>query len=412
MDRHIAPASLVWKISIGFFFGIIFGFIIAPIFRDSQVLSVYVMPFIDLIGKIFLSLLMMLTVLLVFSSLVAGVASLDDPKKLGRIGIKTLALFFITTEIAIVFGMIFGNLFKPGSKISIPTNIDMPVSVNSMSEFFIELFPTNPIASMANADMLQIIVFATLIGAACIVAGEVGKKIAGFFDDFSLVMYSLTYIVMRFAPFGVFALISVTAARYGLTILAPFTKVIAAVYIGCIVHAVIVYSLMMILFCRRSPKWFFKNVRDIAITGFVTRSSLATLPFALAEVRNKLGVSEKITSFVLPLGVTINMDGTALYQTVCTLFVARAFNIPVTFAMQLEIFFFATLASIGTAGIPGAGLVMLTMLLRSVGLPLEGIALVAGIDVILNAARTCVNIVGNAAVCAVVAVSEGETLTA
>lgn len=206
-------------------------------------------------------------------------------------------------------------------------------------------------------------------------------------------------------------MIAVTAAKFGISILAPFAKVIAAEYIGCILHAVIVYSGMVMIFCKRSPKWFFKGIQESAITAFVTRSSSGTLPVTLANVRENLGVSEGVSSFVLPLGATINMDGTALYQGVCALFVAQAFNIPMTLEMQIGIVVTATLASIGTAGVPGAGLIMLTMVLTSVGLPIEGIALVAGIDVVFDAARTCINVVGDTAVCAVVASTEGEELT-
>ena len=404
--------SLLMKISVGFFFGIIFGFIIAPILRDSYVLIHYVMPFIDLVGKIFLSLLTMLIVPLVFSSIVSGVASVEDARKIRRWGLKTIFLYLFTTLLAIAVGLVTANIIKPGTKIDMPhldTAISNPVTA---SEFVLDMFPTNPIASMMNEHMLQIIVFGVFLGIACSFTGKIGQKVSNFFEDFASVMYSMTHMVMSFAPYGVFALISTTAARYGLIILTPFAKVIAAVYIGCAAQAFIVYSGMVMLLCRRSPFWFFRGIQETAITGFVTRSSAATLPINLADVRKNLGVSMEVSAFVLPLGATINMDGTAIYQTVCALFIARAFNIPVTLAMQLKVFVLVTLASVGTAGIPGAGLVMLTMVLTGMGLPLEGIALVAGIDVILNAARTCINVVGDAAVCAVVATSEGETLAA
>ena len=403
--------SLLWKISIGFFLGIIFGFAIGPVIPSSPALSNYVMPFIDLIGKIFLRLLMMLIVPLVFASLVAGAASVGDIHKLGRIGIKTLALYLITTAVAIVIGLAFGNLFQAGVGMNIPGDLQATArEAKPFLDVILDIFPSNPIASMVNANMLQIIIFALFFGVACIMAGERGKKISDFFENVAEVMYSVTHIVMGFAPYGVFALISITAARFGIAILAPFVKVIAAVFIGCIVHAVLVYSGMIMIFCKRSPMWYFKGIQEAAITAFVTRSSSGTLPVTLSNVRENLGVSEGVSSFVLPLGATINMDGTALYQGVCALFVAQAFNIPLTLQMQIGIVVTATLASIGTAGVPGAGLIMLTMVLTSVGLPIEGIALVAGIDVILDAARTCLNVTGDTAVCAVVASSEGEEL--
>mgnify|MGYP002623125697 CR=1 FL=1 len=404
--------SLLWKISIGFILGIIFGFAIGPVVPTSTALSTYIMPFIDLVGKIFLRLLMMLIVPLVFSSLVAGAASVGDVHKLGRIGVKTLVLYLVTTAIAIVIGLACGNLFQAGAGMNIPGNLQATArEAKPLVDVILDIFPTNPVASMVNANMLQIIVFALFFGIACIMAGERGKKVSDFFESVAEVMYSVTNIVMGFAPYGVFALITVTAAKFGIAILAPFVKVIAAVFIGCIIHAVLIYSGMIIAFCKRSPAWYFKGVQEAAITAFVTRSSSGTLPVTLANVRDNLGVSEGVSSFVLPLGATINMDGTALYQGVCALFVAQAFNVPLTLQMQIGIVVTATLASIGTAGVPGAGLIMLTMVLTSVGLPIEGIALVAGIDVILDAARTCLNVMGDTAVCAVVASSEGETLS-
>ena len=408
MNKRI---SLLWKISIGFFLGIIFGFAVGPVIPSSPVLSGYVMPFIELVGKIFLRLLMMLIVPLVFASLVAGAASVGDIHKLGRIGIKTLVLYFITTAVAIVIGLACGNLFQPGIGMNIPADIQATArEAKPLVDVILDIFPSNPIASMVNANMLQIIVFALFFGVACILAGERGKKIADIIESVAEVMYSVTHMVMSFAPYGVFALIATTAAKFGISILAPFAKVIAAVYIGCILHAIIVYSGMMILFCKRSPMWYFRGIREAAITAFVTRSSSGSLPVTLANVRENLGVSEGISSFVLPLGATINMDGTALYQGVCALFVAQAFNVPLTLSMQIGIVVTATLASVGTAGVPGAGLIMLTLVLTSVGLPIEGIALVAGIDVILDAARTCLNVTGDTAVCAVVAASEGDEL--
>ena len=350
--------------------------------------------------------------MLVFASLVAGAASVGDIHKLGRIGIKTLALYLVTTAVAIMIGLACGNLFNPGVGMNIPGNLQASArEAKPLVDVILDIFPTNPIASMVNANMLQIIVFALFFGVACIMAGEKGKKISDFFENAAEVMYKVTHMVMSFAPYGVFALIAGTAAKFGVNILAPFAKVIAAVYVGCIIHAVLVYSGMISMFCRRSPFWYFRGVQEAAITAFVTRSSSGSLPVTLSNVRDNLGVSEGVSSFVLPLGATINMDGTALYQGVCALFVAQAFNVPLTLQMQIGIVITATLASVGTAGVPGAGLIMLTLVLTSVGLPIEGIALVAGIDVILDAARTCINVMGDTAVCAVVASSEGEDLT-
>lgn len=402
--------SLLWKISIGFVAGIVFGFMVGPTVSSSPVLSGYVMPFLDFLGKVFLTLLKMLIVPLVFASLVAGAASIGDLRKLGRIGVKTLALYLVTTAVAIVIGLALGNLINAGAGMNIEGLQAEAKAAKPMLDVLLDIFPSNPLDSMVKANMLQIIVFALFFGVACVMAGEKGRKVADFFENVAEVMYAITRIVMQLAPYGVFALIAITAAKYGISILAPFAKVIGAVYVGCIIHAIVVYSGMISLFCKRSPMWYFKGIQNAAITAFVTRSSAGTLPVTMECVRDNLGVSEGVSSFVLPLGATINMDGTALYQGVCALFVAQAFNVPLTLEMQISIVATATLASIGTAGVPGAGLIMLTMVLTSVGLPIEGIALVAGIDAILDAARTSLNVTGDTAVCAVIAATEGETL--
>ncbi|MBQ9419560.1 MAG: dicarboxylate/amino acid:cation symporter, partial [Synergistaceae bacterium] len=245
MAESKKSVSLLLKISIGFVIGIIFGFAIGPVIPSSPMLGNYVMPFIDLVGKIFLRLLMMLIVPLVFASLVAGAASVGDVHKLGRIGVKTLALYLITTAVAIVIGLACGNLFQPGVGLNIPGGLSATArEAKPIADVILDIFPSNPIASMVNANMLQIIVFALFFGVACIMAGERGKEISDFFESVAEVMYKVVHIVMSFAPYGVFALIAGTAAKFGISILAPFAKVISAVYVGCIVHAVLVYSFM------------------------------------------------------------------------------------------------------------------------------------------------------------------------
>ncbi|MBQ7155765.1 MAG: dicarboxylate/amino acid:cation symporter [Synergistaceae bacterium] len=411
MYRH-GRMPLLLKISIGFFLGIIFGFIAAPMLPYSLVLSSYVMPFIELSGKIFLRLLTMIIVPLVFASLISGISAVGDVRKLSRMGGKTIALYITTTLIAVCIGIFCAELFKPGTQIDVPLGLhNYSPSVKPISDAILDIFPVNPIASMVNADMLQIIVFAVFCGVACIFSGETGEKVSEFFGKMAEVMHSVTRIVMYFAPYGVFALIATSAADFGLHLVAPFAKIIAAVYSACALQALVVYSLMIIVFCRRSPLWFFWGVHEAAITAFATRSSSVTLPITIDNARHRLGVSQEVSSFVLPLGATINMDGTAIYQVVAALFVARAFNVPIDHPLLTKIFIASTLASIGAAGIPGAGLVMLTMVLTSAGLPVEGIGLVAGIEVVLSSASTCINVIGDAAVCAVVASTEGEDLT-
>ena len=358
--------------------------------------------------KIFLSLLKMLIVPLVFSSIIMGAASIGDPKVLGRIGVKTVALYLSTTVVAIVFGLFLGNIIQPGLGLDITGASGDVKSGATIVETILNIFPSNPLMALVNGVMLQVIVFALFLGVSATLIGEKGKKFLEFNESLAEIMYKMTAIVMSFAPYGIFALIAVTAAKYGLAVLAPFAKVIFAVYLGCFLQAIVVYSGLVTLFTKKSPLWFFSGDKEAMLAAFVTRSSSGVLPISMANVQKNLGVSEKVSSFVLPLGATINMDGTALYQGVCALFVAQAFGIDLTFQAQIGILITATLASIGTAGVPGAGLIMLSMVLTSAGLPIEGIGLVAGIDAVLDMARTCINVTGDMCVSTVVAKSEGE----
>ncbi len=390
---------LIWKIAIGFVLGILAGAVLKD---KAQVLA----P----VGKVFITLLKMLIVPLVFSSLVVGTASLGDPRKLGRIGAKTIGLYLVTTAVAIVIGLILGNVMQPGSgmALSVDTSGFKAPVPPSVTDVLIGIFPDNIAKSLAEANMLQIIVFALFFGVAAVLAGEKGKPVINLMDSVAEAMYKLTGMVMAFAPYGVFALIATTVAKYGLSVLAPFAKVIFAVYLGCILHAVLIYSGLIMVFVKKSPLWYFSGVKESMLTAFVTRSSSATLPVTMRVAQENLGVSEGIASFVLPLGATINMDGTALYQGICALFVAQAYGIPLSMGAQANIILTATLASIGTAGVPGAGLIMLTLVLTAVGLPIEGVALVAGIDAVLDMARTSINVTGDSCVAAVVAKTEGE----
>ncbi|NLI95396.1 MAG: dicarboxylate/amino acid:cation symporter [Synergistaceae bacterium] len=399
MSEERKKFPLIWKIALGFVLGIAAG----AVFKEqSQLLA----P----IGKIFIILLKMLIVPLVFSSLVVGTASLGDPRKLGRIGAKTIGLYLVTTAVAIVIGLFLGNIIQPGSgmALSVDTSGFKAPVPPSILDVLLGIFPDNIAKSLVESNMLQIIVFALFFGVSAVLAGEKGKPVIAFMDSVAETMYKLTGIVMAFAPYGVFALIATTVAKYGLSVLAPFGKVILAVYLGCFLHAALVYSGLIMIVVRKSPFWYFKGVRESTLTAFVTRSSSATLPVTMRVAQENLGVSEGISSFVLPLGATINMDGTALYQGVCALFIAQAYGLPLGIGAQLSIILTATLASIGTAGVPGAGLIMLTLVLTAVGLPVEGVALVAGIDAVLDMARTAINVTGDSCVAAVVAKTEGE----
>lgn len=397
MAEKQGGVPLIWQITIGFIAGIAFGR-----YAPADIVG-YVGP----VGTIFMSMLMMLIVPLVTSSLVVGVASLGDLKSLGRIGVKTVVLYLVTTAAAIAIGLVLGNIMKPGMGMDLAlAQAAEAKTAPSLGEVLAGMFPRNFFDAMVKANMLQIIVFALFFGVAATMAGEKGKPVINFMESVAEVMYKMTAIVMKFAPYGVFALIAGTVSKYGAAVLLPFGKVIAAVYIGCIIHAVVVYSGLVAVFAHKSPMWFFRGIKEASLTAFVTRSSSGTLPVTM-ECCHKMGVSEKVSSFVLPLGATINMDGTALYQGVCALFIAQAYGIPLSISAQVGILVTATLASIGTAGVPGAGLIMLSLVTTQAGLPIEGVAMIAGIDAVLDMIRTSLNITGDAAVAAAVSKSEG-----
>lgn len=402
--------SLIAKIGVGFIIGLILGFIIGPMAPNSPFIADIVIPLLQLVGNIFLALLKMLIVPLVFSSLIMGASSIGDPKVLGRIGVKTVAFYLGTTVVAIAIGLVLGNIIQPGVGMAIEGAKAAAKEPETVFNVILNIFPGNPLKALVEGVMLQVIVFALFLGVAATLIGEKGRAFLEFNSSLAEVMFKVTAIVMKTAPYGIFALIAVTAAKYGPAVLAPFAKVIFAVYLGCFLQVVIVYSGLITGIVHKSPLWFLRGVREAMLAAFVTRTSAGVLPISMNNVQNNLGVSEDVSAFVLPLGATINMDGTAIYEGICALFVAQAFGIDLSFGAQLGILMTATLASIGTAGVPGAGLIMLSMVLVSAGLPIEGMALIAGIDAVLDMARTCVNVTGDMCVSTVIAKTEGEKL--
>jgi Na+/H+-dicarboxylate symporter len=370
------------------------------------VANTWIKPF----GTLFLNLIKMIIVPLVLASLVVGTCGLGDVKKLGRIGGKTMAYYLLTTAFAVTLGLILANIFSVGAGFVLPAEIkaaeakEMPKIVDTL----LNIIPTNPIKALADGNMLQIIAFALMLGGGIVVLGDKGKPVYDFFDSLTEITYKITGGIMSFAPYAVFALITPVVAANGPKVLLPLLSVIIIVYAGCFLHAVLVYSSTLAVFARFSPIKFFKGIFPAQAIAFTTCSSNATLPVNMQCTEENLGVPKSICSFVLPLGATINMDGTALYQGVCALFIANVFGIDLTISQQFTVVLTATLASIGTAGVPGAGLIMLTMVLQAVGLPLEGLALVAGIDRILDMARTTINITGDSACAVIMAASENE----
>lgn len=396
MSESRKKIPLIWQIAIGFVLGAVAGHWASPGFINA------IAP----LGKIFLALLSMLIVPLVVSSLITGVASLGDLRALGRIGVKTVVLYVVTTAVAIGIGLFLGNIIQPGNGMDLSLATAMEgKSAPAFAEVIINMFPKNFYYAAAQGNMLQIIVFALFFGAAATAAGEKARPVVSFISGVAETMFKMTEAVMKVAPYGVFSLIAVTVSQYGAAVVMPFFKVIMAIYLGCIIHAVVIYSGLVSVFVRKSPLWFFKGCREASVTAFVTRSSSGTLPVTMECAKN-MGISEKVSSFSLPLGATINMDGTALYQGVCALFIAQAFNIALPLSAQIGILLTATLGSIGTAGVPGGGLIMLTLVTTQAGLPLEGVAMIAGIDAILDMIRTSLNVTGDVAVSAVVSATE------
>lgn len=392
---------LSYKILIGLVLGVIAGLVAGP--ASAPLLQVWVAP----IGTFFINLIKMIIVPTVLASLICGAASLGDVKKLGRIGVKVMAFYLLTTAFAVSLGLVLGNLMQPGKGLILPTGAKVaPKAAPAISEVLVNLIPANPFKAMVNGDMLQIIVFALFIGVGITMVGARAKPLENFFDGLAEVTYKIIDVIMMLAPIGVFALIMPVVAVNGPKVLLPLASVIAAVYIGCLLHMAVVYSGAVTLLAGMSPVRFFKGIFPAMLVAFSTCSSAAALPVNMKCTQENLGVSKEIASFCLPLGATVNMDGTALYQGVCALFIAQVYGIELSMGQYITIILTGTLASIGTAGVPGAGLIMLTLVLQSVGLPLEGIALIAGIDRVLDMIRTTVNITGDAAACVVINKSE------
>ena len=387
-------ASLVLSVIVGLFLG------------DSAVVPVktWIAP----VGTMFINLIKMMIVPVVLCSLIVGMTSMGDMKKLGRIGIKTVAFYMVTTAIAIVIGFSVAGVIEPGVGMALPAEAAPKVKeAPSIMQVFVNMIPKNPIESMAKADILPVIVFALFIGAGIIsVGGKKGALLINVFDSGAEVCYKVIAMIMRLAPIGVFCLLLPVVVQNGPKVLLPLLSVIMAMAVGSILHAVLVYSGIAAAVGHMSPVKFFRGMAEAMVIAFTTCSSAGTLPVNMKNTQEKLGVKRDIASFILPLGATINMDGTALYMGVCSLFIANVYNIPLTVDQMMLIILTGTLASIGTAGVPGAGLIMLAMVLQSVGLPMEGLALVAGIDRVLDMFRTTLNITGDAAVAVAIDATE------
>ena len=388
--------SLAMQIFIALVLAIAAGLLLQ---KHAQFAETYIKPF----GTIFLNLLKFIVVPIVLFSIMCGIISMRDIKKVGAIGLKTVVYYICTTAFAITIGLIGGNLFKKMFPVIATTDLSYQVGEKtSLMDTIVNIFPSNFISPMAEANMLQVIVMALLIGFAIILVGEEkNTRIITACNDLNEVFMKCMEMILKLSPIGVFCLLCPVVAANGATIIGSLAMVLLAAYVCYIVHAVVVYSFAVKTIGGISPLTFFKEMLPAIMFAFSSASSVGTLPINM-ECTEKLGTSREIASFILPLGATINMDGTAIYQGVCAIFIASCYGIHLTLPQMLTIIFTATLASIGTAGVPGAGMVMLAMVLTSVGLPVDGIALVAGVDRIFDMGRTTVNITGDASCCVIV----------
>lgn len=403
--------GLTSKIFISLLLGAILGLVLHYFIPESKVKNdILIDGILYVVGNGFLRLMQMLVVPLVFSSLITGSMSMGDSKKIGTVGVKTLIFYLVTTAFAITVALMIGNVMNPGTGLNmeeITTSETTIVEKESFAETVLNFIPTNPIKSLAEGNMLQIILFAIIIGVILAKLGESAATVSNFFSQFNDVMMEMTVLVMKVAPFGVLCLIARTFSGIGLEALLPLFKYVITVLIALAVQCFLVYLAFLKVFTGLNPIIFIKKFMPVMGFAFSTATSNATIPMSIDVLANKLGVSKKISSFTIPLGATINMDGTAIMQGVAVVFASQAFHITLTPMDYLTVISTATLASIGTAGVPGVGLITLSMVFNSVGLPIEGIALIMGIDRILDMTRTAVNVAGDA-VCTTIVASQGK----
>lgn len=404
-------SNLTTKIFIGLILGAITGIILYNVpsctFKDTILLD----GILKILGKGFVRAMQMLVVPLVFCSLVCGSMAIGDTKKLGRVGIKTMVFYIATTAIAITIAIGVGKIINPGVGLDMSAVEIAETTINeskAFSDVLLDIIPTNPITALSDGNMLQIILFAILVGIILASLKEKTALVGEFFSQCNDIMMKMTMIIMKFAPIGVFSLIATTFSNIGWNVFLPMLKYILAVLLALVIQCFITYMLMLKGFTKLNPIKFLKKFATVMSFAFSTSSSNATIPLNIETLDNKIGVSENISSFTIPLGATINMDGTAIMQGVAVVFVAQAFNIDLNMTAYLTVILTATLASIGTAGVPGVGLITLSMVFEAVGLPVEGIGLIMGIDRILDMTRTAVNVTGDAVCTTIVAKQENE----
>ncbi len=387
------------KILIGLILGIIVGLILGP---HAEIFRV--------IGKAFINLLTMIVGLIIFSSLVVGICHINDTKKLGRIGFRTIAFYIITTVIAIIIGIILAQIIRPGEGLSL-INVEVDLENRhdlSISQFFLSLIPSNPFTAFSEGNVLQIIIFSIFLAISIVFTKEKAKPLLKIFESVADTMHTLTHFVMLLAPYGVFALMASTVGSVGLKVIFPLIKFLLCNYAACLFQLFIVFTFSIKYFAKLDIVPFFKGMKDAIVLAFTTSSSSATLPVSLECTQKHLGLSKDISGFVLSLGSTINMNGGAIGQAISAIFIAQAYGIQLSWVSILMLILVTIFSAIGAAGIPGTGLIMLSLVLNVIGLPLEGIALVAGVDRLREMVSSVVNVLGDAVAAVFVAKKEGE----
>lgn len=408
-DKKKKKLSDTGKILLGMVLGVIVGIILNYAVPDSAIKDdVIVNGVLYVIGNGFLRLMKMLVVPLVFTSLICGAAAIGDTKTLGQVGVKTIALYICTTALAVSVAIGVANVIRPGiglnmSELQAAASTVTTGEKTSMTETLLDIIPENPFASLANGTMLQVIVFALIVGVLFAKMGERAELLFNFASQCNDLMMEMTMLVMKAAPIGVFCLIAKTFSGLGLEAILPLLKYVISVITALAVQCLGVYMLLLFLFTRLNPYRFFKKFLPVFGFAFSTATSNATIPLSIETLEDRMGVSRRISSFTIPLGATINMDGTSIMQGVAVVFASQAYGIHLGLSGYLTVIATATLASIGTAGIPSVGLITLSMVFESVGLPIEAIALIMGIDRILDMIRTAVNVTGDAVCTTIVA---------
>ena len=402
--------NLTVRILVGMGAGVVVGLLIqATASPDQWIYTWLVGDVFDAGGKLFIASLRLMVVPLVFVSLVCGASSLADGASMGRLGGKTLGLYLLTTAIAITLALTLALLVSPGEGGSIsPSGEYAPRPTPDFKDVLLDIFPTNPVQAMAEGKMLQIIVFALLLGIAIARTGAAGQRVKSVFEDLNEILMRLIAMLIQVAPLGVFFLMAKLFTEVGWSQILDLGQYFFTVVVALLLHVTIVYPTFLVVFARVNPIVYFRKMREPMLFAFSTSSSGATLPVTLRTVEHRLGVNNNIASFSIPLGATINMDGTAIMQGVATVFIAQVYGIDLAVADYLTVILTATMASVGTAAVPGVGLIMLTMVLQQVGLPVEGIMLIIGVDRLLDMMRTAVNVAGDGMVATTVAHTEGE----